>query len=165
MNKEDIIGRLTKCKSPWHYTNDEKPEYGVLVICAYYTGENSKFNPLKGYRITLAIRTNLTGKDGSKTDNWLEFQTVEASEVKDNDYSYYGSRLYTNNLQHISDKDDNIIVEILNNESEPGNFMQEQTSNKVYYTNNKFLETIVDYWNSSKPSTQPEYWMSIPLLR
>ena len=55
-DKNTILSKLSSaCCSPWKSTYVELPEYNTIVLAAYYTGEESSINPVKGYKIYLAM--------------------------------------------------------------------------------------------------------------
>lgn len=150
ISKDNILKKLTKCSKPWHCTNDEVPDYDVLVICAYYTGDNSKFNPLKGYCISLAERVYMTHSDGMKEDMWI----VISNDLK-LDQTYDACMFFKNNLSMSCGKlqSDN-LSEVLNDHQD----------DETTYDNCSFLETVQNYYNNLEPATKPDYWMYIPTL-
>lgn len=55
-NKEFIIERLlSRHSAKWKSPKQELPDCDKLVLAAYYTGEESRFNTNKGYKIYLAL--------------------------------------------------------------------------------------------------------------
>ena len=87
-DKNTILGKLSSaCCSPWKSTYVELPEYNTIVLAAYYTGEESSINPVKGYKIYLAIlyKSIDTNKDtwcimtnsGSKVNYNFSLSTID----------------------------------------------------------------------------------------
>lgn len=165
---QDILDKLTACKSPWHCTKKEVPNNNEIVLCAYYTGENSKDNHIKGYKVIVAQYHNLKIDNGNYKEVWTYFQF---NDEFGNPNTYTDSRKFINNSKFIADDDIRVSSELLDmidrssNSNSSKNKANEKNLAQAKQDSPDNISTVFCAYNVQRhASTEPDYWMRIPTI-
>ena len=161
-DKNAILGRLSSaCCSPWKSTYVELPEYNTIVLAAYYTGEESSINPVKGYKIYLAIlyKSIDTNKDtwrimtnaGSKVN--YNF-SISAIDEKSTPFTYKNTKEMDKFFGYSRDITDRIIKSSL----DKNDSLDEQEIQQL-----RALSTTLSL-SQKDLDTAPMFWMYIPQI-
>ena len=161
-DKNAILGRLSSaCCSPWKSTYVELPEYNTIVLAAYYTGEESSINPVKGYKIYLAIlyKSKDTNKDtwcimtnsGSKVNYNFSISTIDE---KSTPFTYKNTQEMDKFFGYSRDITDRIIKSSL----DKNDSLDEQEIQQL-----RALSTILSL-SQKDLDTAPMFWMYIPQI-
>ena len=161
-DKNAILGRLSSaCCSPWKSTYVELPEYNTIVLAAYYTGEESSINPVKGYKIYLAIlyKSIDTNKDtwrimtnaGSKVNYNFSISTIDE---KSTPFTYKNTKEMDKFFGHSRDITDRIIKSSL----DKNDSLDEQEIQQL-----RALSTTLSL-SQKDLDTAPMFWMYIPQI-
>ena len=161
-DKNTILGRLSSaCCSPWKSTYVELPEYNTIVLAAYYTGEESSINPVKGYKIYLAIlyKSIDTNKDtwrimtnaGSKVN--YNF-SISAIDEKSTPFTYKNTKEMDKFFGYSRDITDRIIKSSL----DKNDSLDEQEIQQL-----RALSTTLSL-SQKDLDTAPMFWMYIPQI-
>ena len=161
-DKNTILGKLSSaCCSPWKSTYVELPEYNTIVLAAYYTGEESSINPVKGYKIYLAIlyKSKDTNKDtwcimtnsGSKVNYNFSISTIDE---KSTPFTYKNTQEMDKFLGYSRDITDRIIKSSL----DKNDSLDEQEIQQL-----RALSTTLSL-SQKDLDTAPMFWMYIPQI-
>lgn len=161
-DKNTILGKLSSaCCSPWKSTYVELPEYNTIVLAAYYTGEESSINPVKGYKIYLAIlyKSIDTNKDtwcimtnsGSKVN--YNF-SISAIDEKSTPFTYKNTQEMDKFFGYSRDITDRIIKSSL----DKNDSLDEQEIQQL-----RALSTTLSL-SQKDLDTAPMFWMYIPQI-
>ena len=161
-DKNTILGKLSSaCCSPWKSTYVELPEYNTIVLAAYYTGEESSINPVKGYKIYLAIlyKSKDTNKDtwcimtnsGSKVN--YNF-SISAIDEKSTPFTYKNTQEMDKFFGYSRDITDRIIKSSL----DKNDSLDEQEIQQL-----RALSTTLSL-SQKDLDTAPMFWMYIPQI-
>ena len=161
-DKNAILGRLSSaCCSPWKSTYVELPEYNTIVLAAYYTGEESSINPVKGYKIYLAIlyKSIDTNKDtwrimtnaGSKVNYNFSISTIDE---KSTPFTYKNTKEMDKFFGYSRDITDRIIKSSL----DKNDSLDEQEIQQL-----RALSTTLSL-SQKDLDTAPMFWMYIPQI-
>ena len=161
-DKNTILGKLSSaCCSPWKSTYVELPEYNTIVLAAYYTGEESSINPVKGYKIYLAIlyKSIDTSKDtwcimtnsGSKVN--YNF-SISAIDEKSTPFTYKNTQEMDKFFGYSRDITDRIIKSSL----DKNDSLDEQEIQQL-----RALSTTLSL-SQKDLDTAPMFWMYIPQI-
>ena len=161
-DKNTILGKLSSaCCSPWKSTYVELPEYNTIVLAAYYTGEESSINPVKGYKIYLAIlyKSKDTNKDtwrimtnsGSKVN--YNF-SISAIDEKSTPFTYKNTKEMDKFFGYSRDITDRIIKSSL----DKNDSLDEQEIQQL-----RALSTTLSL-SQKDLDTAPMFWMYIPQI-
>lgn len=161
-DKNTILGKLSgACCSPWKSTYVELPEYNTIVLAAYYTGEESSINPVKGYKIYLAIlyKSIDTNKDtwrimtnsGSKVN--YNF-SISAIDEKSTPFTYKNTQEMDKFFGYSRDITDRIIKSSL----DKNDSLDEQEIQQL-----RALSTTLSL-SQKDLDTAPMFWMHIPQI-
>ena len=161
-DKNTILGKLSSaCCSPWKSTYVELPEYNTIVLAAYYTGEESSINLVKGYKIYLAIlyKSKDTNKgtwcimtnSGSKVNYNFSISTIDE---KSTPFTYKNTQEMDKFFGYSRDITDRIIKSSLdkNDSLDEQEIQQAQTLSTTLSLSQKDLDTA------------PMFWMYIPQI-
>lgn len=161
-DKNTILGKLSSaCCSPWKSTYVELPEYNTIVLAAYYTGEESSINPVKGYKIYLAMlyKSEDTNKDtwcimtnsGSKVNYNFSISTIDE---KSTPFTYKNTKDMDKFFGYSRDITDRIIKSSLdkNDSLDEQEIQQLRTLSTTLSLSQKDLDTA------------PMFWMYIPQI-
>ena len=161
-DKNTILGKLSSaCCSPWKSTYVELPEYNTIVLAAYYTGEESSINPVKGYKIYLAIlyKSKDTNKDtwcimtnsGSKVNYNFSISTIDE---KSTPFTYKNTQEMDKFFGYSRDITDRIIKSSL----DKNDSLDEQEIQQL-----RALSTTLSL-SQKDLDTAPMFWMYIPQI-
>lgn len=161
-DKNTILGKLSSaCCSPWKSTYVELPEYNTIVLAAYYTGEESSINPVKGYKIYLAILyksidTNkgtwcIMTNSGSKVNYNFSISTIDE---KSTPFTYKNTKEMDKFFGHSCDITDRIIKSSL----DKNDTLDEQEIQQLRALSTTLLLSQKDL------DTAPMFWMYIPQI-
>ena len=161
-DKNTILGKLSSaCCSPWKSTYVELPEYNTIVLAAYYTGEESSINPVKGYKMYLAIlyKSIDTNKDtwrimtnaGSKVN--YNF-SISAIDEKSTPFTYKNTKEMDKFFGYSRDITDRIIKSSL----DKNDSLDEQEIQQL-----RALSTTLSL-SQKDLNTAPMFWMYIPQI-
>ena len=161
-DKNTILGKLSSaCCSPWKSTYVELPEYNTIVLAAYYTGEESSINPVKGYKIYLAIlyKSIDTNKDtwrimtnaGSKVNYNFSISTIDE---KSTPFTYKNTKEMDKFFGYSRDITDRIIKSSL----DKNDSLDEQEIQQL-----RALSTTLSL-SQKDLDTAPMFWMYIPQI-
>ena len=161
-DKNTILGKLSSaCCSQWKSTYVELPEYNTIVLAAYYTGEESSINPVKGYKIYLAIlyKSKDTNKDtwhimtnsGSKVN--YNF-SISAIDEKSTPFTYKNTKEMDKFFGYSRDITDRIIKSSL----DKNDSLDEQEIQQL-----RALSTTLSL-SQKDLDTAPMFWMYIPQI-
>ena len=161
-DKNAILGKLSSaCCSPWKSTYVELPEYNTIVLAAYYTGEESSINPVKGYKIYLAIlyKSIDTNKDtwrimtnaGSKVNYNFSISTIDE---KSTPFTYKNTKEMDKFFGYSRDITDRIIKSSL----DKNDSLDEQEIQQL-----RALSTTLSL-SQKDLDTAPMFWMYIPQI-
>lgn len=161
-DKNTILGKLSSaCCSPWKSTYVELPEYNTIVLAAYYTGEESSINPVKGYKIYLAIlyKSKDTNKDtwcimtnsGSKVNYNFSISTIDE---KSTPFTYKNTKEMDKFFGYSRDITDRIIKSSL----DKNDSLDEQEIQQL-----RALSTTLSL-SQKDLDTAPMFWMYIPQI-
>ena len=161
-DKNTILSKLSSaCCSPWKSTYVELPEYNTIVLAAYYTGEESSINPVKGYKIYLAIlyKSIDTNKDtwrimtnaGSKVN--YNF-SISAIDEKSTPFTYKNTKEMDKFFGYSRDITDRIIKSSL----DKNDSLDEQEIQQL-----RALSTTLSL-SQKDLDTAPMFWMYIPQI-
>ena len=161
-DKNTILGKLSSaCCSPWKSTYVELPEYNTIVLAAYYTGEESSINPVKGYKMYLAIlyKSEDTNKDtwcimtnsGSKVNYNFSIRTIDE---KYTPFTYKNTKEMDKFFGHSRDITDRIIKSSL----DKNDSLDEQEIQQL-----RALSTTLSL-SQKDLDTAPMFWMYIPQI-
>lgn len=161
-DKNTILGKLSSaCCSPWKSTYVELPEYNTIVLAAYYTGEESSMNPVKGYKIYLAIlyKSEDTNKDtwcimtnsGSKVNYNFSISTIDE---KSTPFTYKNTKEMDKFFGYSRDITDRIIKSSL----DKNDSLDEQEIQQL-----RALSTTLSL-SQKDLDTAPMFWMYIPQI-
>lgn len=161
-DKNTILSKLSSaCCSPWKSTYVELPEYNTIVLAAYYTGEESSMNPVKGYKIYLAVlyKSEDTNKgmwrimtnSGSKVN--YNF-SISAIDEKSTPFTYKNTQEMDKFFGYSRDITDRIIKNSLdkNDSLDEQEIQQAQLLSTTLSLSQKDLDTA------------PMFWMYIPQI-
>lgn len=161
-DKNTILGKLSSaCCSPWKSTYVELPEYNTIVLAAYYTGEESYMNPVKGYKIYLAMlyKSEYTNKDtwcimtnsGSKVNYDFSISTIDE---KSTPFTFKNTQEMDKFFRHSCDITDRIIKSSLdkNDSLDEQEIQQLRALSITLSLSQKDLDTA------------PMFWMYIPQI-
>lgn len=161
-DKNTILGKLSSaCCSPWKSTYVELPEYNTIVLAAYYTGEESSMNPVKGYKIYLAVlyKSEDTNKgmwrimtnSGSKVN--YNF-SISAIDEKSTPFTYKNTKEMDKFFGYSRDITDRIIKSSL----DKNDSLDEQEIQQL-----RALSTTLSL-SQKDLNTAPMFWMYIPQI-
>ena len=161
-DKNTILGKLSSaCCSPWKSTYVELPEYNTIVLAAYYTGEERSINPVKGYKIYLAIlyKSIDTNKDtwcimtnaGSKVNYNFSISTIDE---KSTPFTYKNTQEMDKFFGYSCDITDRIIKSSL----DKNDSLDEQEIQQL-----RALSTTLSL-SQKDLDTAPMFWMYIPQI-
>ena len=161
-DKNTILGKLSSaCCSPWKSTYVELPEYNTIVLAAYYTGEESSINPVKGYKIYLAIlyKSIDTNKDtwcimtnsGSKVNYNFSLSTIDE---KSTPFTFKNTQEMDKFFGYSRDITDRIIKSSL----DKNDSLDEQEIQQL-----RALSTTMSL-SQKDLDTAPMFWMYIPQI-
>ena len=161
-DKNTILGKLSSaCCSPWKSTYVELPEYNTIVLAAYYTGEESSINPVKGYKIYLAVlyKSKDTNKDtwcimtnsGSKVNYNFSISTIDE---KSTPFTYKNTQEMDKFFGYSRDITDRIIKSSL----DKNDSLDEQEIQQL-----RALSTTLSL-SQKDLDTAPMFWMYIPQI-
>ena len=161
-DKNTILGKLSSaCCSPWKSTYVELPEYNTIVLAAYYTGEESSINPVKGYKIYLAIlyKSIDTNKDtwcimtnsGSKVNYNFSLSTIDE---KSTPFTFKNTQEMDKFFGYSRDITDRIIKSSL----DKNDSLDEQEIQQL-----RALSTTLSL-SQKDLDTAPMFWMYIPQI-
>ena len=161
-DKNTILGKLSgACCSPWKSTYVELPEYNTIVLAAYYTGEESVMNPVKGYKIYLAMlyKSEDTNKDtwcimtnsGSKVNYDFSIRIIDE---KSTPFTYKNTKEMDKFFGHSRDITDRIIKSSL----DKNDSLDEQEIQQL-----RALSTTLSL-SQKDLDTAPMFWMYIPQI-
>lgn len=161
-DKNTILGKLSSaCCSPWKSTYVELPEYNTIVLAAYYTGEESSINPVKGYKIYLAIlyKSEDTNKDtwcimtnsGSKVNYNFSISIIDE---KSTPFTYKNTQEMDKFFGYSRDITDRIIKSSL----DKNDSLDEQEIQQL-----RALSTTLSL-SQKDLDTAPMFWMYIPQI-
>ena len=161
-DKNTILGKLSSgCCSPWKSTYVELPEYNTIVLAAYYTGEESSINPVKGYKIYLAIlyKSEDTSKDtwcimtnsGSKVNYNFSISTIDEKSAP---FTYKNTKEMDKFFGYSRDITDRIIKSSL----DKNDSLDEQEIQQL-----RALSTTLSL-SQKDLDTAPMFWMYIPQI-
>ena len=161
-DKNTILGKLSSaCCSPWKSTYVELPEYNTIVLAAYYTGEESSINPVKGYKIYLAMmyKSIDTNKDtwcimtnsGSKVNYDFSISTIDE---KSTPFTFKNTQEMDKFFGHSRDITDRIIKSSL----DKNDSLDEQEIQQL-----RALSTTLPL-SQKDLDTAPMFWMYIPQI-
>lgn len=161
-DKNTILGKLSSgCCSPWKSTYVELPEYNTIVLAAYYTGEESSINPVKGYKIYLAMlyKSIDTNKDtwcimtnsGSKVNYDFSISTIDE---KSTPFTFKNTQEMDKFFGHSCDITDRIIKSSL----DKNDTLDEQEIQQL-----RALSTTLSL-SQKDLDTAPMFWMYIPQI-
>ena len=161
-DKNTILSKLSSaCCSPWKSTYVELPEYNTIVLAAYYTGEESSINPVKGYKIYLAMlyKSEDTNKDtwcimtnsGSKVN--YNF-SISAIDEKSTPFTYKNTKEMDKFFGYSRDITDRIIKSSL----DKNDSLDEQEIQQL-----RALSTTLSL-SQKDLDTAPMFWMYIPQI-
>lgn len=161
-DKTTILGKLSSaCCSPWKSTYVELPEYNTIVLAAYYTGEESSMNPVKGYKIYLAVlyKSEDTNKgmwrimtnSGSKVN--YNF-SISAIDEKSTPFTYKNTKEMDKFFGYSRDITDRIIKSSL----DKNDSLDEQEIQQL-----RALSTTLSL-SQKDLDTAPMFWMYIPQI-
>ena len=161
-DKNTILGKLSSaCCSPWKSTYVELPEYNTIVLAAYYTGEESSINPVKGYKIYLAIlyKSKDTNKatwcimtnSGSKVNYNFSISTIDE---KSTPFTYKNTQEMDKFFGYSRDITDRIIKSSL----DKNDSLDEQEIQQL-----RALSTTLSL-SQKDLDTAPMFWMYIPQI-
>lgn len=161
-DKNAILGKLSSaCCSPWKSTYVELPEYNTIVLAAYYTGEESSINPVKGYKIYLAIlyKSKDTNKDtwcimtnsGSKVNYNFSISTIDERSTP---FTYKNTQEMDKFFGYSRDITDRIIKSSL----DKNDSLDEQEIQQL-----RALSTTLSL-SQKDLDTAPMFWMYIPQI-
>ena len=161
-DKNTILGKLSSaCCSPWKSTYVELPEYNTIVLAAYYTGEESYMNPVKGYKIYLAMlyKSEDTNKDtwcimtnsGSKVNYDFSIRIIDE---KSTPFTFKNTQEMDKFFGHSRDITDRIIKSSL----DKNDTLDEQEIQQL-----RALSTTLSL-SQKDLDTAPMFWMYIPQI-
>lgn len=161
-DKNTILSKLSSaCCSPWKSTYVELPEYNTIVLAAYYTGEESSINPVKGYKIYLAMlyKSEDTNKDtwcimtnsGSKVNYNFSISTIDE---KSTPFTFKNTKDMDKFFGYSRDITDRIIKSSL----DKNDSLDEQEIQQL-----RALSTILSLSQKDLDSA-PMFWMYIPQI-
>lgn len=161
-DKNTILSKLSSaCCSPWKSTYVELPEYNTIVLAAYYTGEESSMNPVKGYKIYLAVlyKSEDTNKgmwrimtnSGSKVN--YNF-SISAIDEKSTPFTYKNTKEMDKFFGYSRDITDRIIKSSL----DKNDSLDEQEIQQL-----RALSTTLSL-SQKDLNTAPMFWMYIPQI-
>lgn len=161
-DKNTILGKLSSaCCSPWKSTYVELPEYNTIVLAAYYTGEESSINPVKGYKIYMAMlyKSEDTNKDtwcimtnsGSKVNYNFSISTIDE---KSTPFTYKNTQEMDKFFGYSRDITDRIIKSSL----DKNDSLDEQEIQQL-----RALSTTLSLSQKDLDSA-PMFWMYIPQI-
>ena len=161
-DKNTILGKLSSgCCSPWKSTYVELPEYNTIVLAAYYTGEESSINPVKGYKIYLAMlyKSIDTNKDtwcimtnsGSKVNYDFSISTIDE---KSTPFTFKNTQEMDKFFGHSCDITDRIIKSSF----DKNDSLDEQEIQQL-----RALSTTLSL-SQKDLDTAPMFWMYIPQI-
>lgn len=161
-DKNTILGKLSSaCCSPWKSTYVELPEYNTIVLAAYYTGEESSINPVKGYKIYLAMlyKSIDTNKDtwcimtnsGSKVNYDFSIRIIDE---KSTPFTFKNTQEMDKFFGHSRDITDRIIKSSL----DKNDTLDEQEIQQL-----RALSTTLSL-SQKDLDTAPMFWMYIPQI-
>ena len=161
-DKNAILSKLSSaCCSPWKSTYVELPEYNTIVLAAYYTGEESSINPVKGYKIYLAIlyKSKDTNKatwcimtnSGSKVNYNFSISTIDE---KSTPFTYKNTKEMDKFFGYSRDITDRIIKSSL----DKNDSLDEQEIQQL-----RALSTTLSL-SQKDLDTAPMFWMYIPQI-
>ena len=161
-DKNTILGKLSSaCCSPWKSTYVELPEYNTIVLAAYYTGEESSINPVKGYKIYLAMlyKSIDTNKDtwcimtnsGSKVNYDFSISTIDEISTP---FTYKNTQEMDKFFGYSRDITDRIIKSSL----DKNDSLDEQEIQQL-----RALSTTLSL-SQKDLDTAPMFWMYIPQI-
>ena len=150
---QEILDKLNKCKAPWHCSKKELPPLNTLILCAYYTGESSNMNHLKGYKLVISYRYTLKNDAGIEKDLWLVFPFINNLSNANN---YSDARIFSNTCCFETDKETTDSF-LKTTDKCPGQANGEQN---IVTANNFGV-----YFTCFKPCSVPNYWMFIPDIK
>lgn len=161
-DKNTILGKLSSaCCSPWKSTYVELPEYNTIVLAAYYTGEESSINPVKGYKIYLAMlyKSIDTNKDtwcimtnsGSKVNYDFSISTIGE---KSTPFTFKNTQEMDKFFGYSRDITDRIIKSSL----DKNDSLDEQEIQQL-----RALSTTLSL-SQKDLDTAPMFWMYIPQI-
>lgn len=161
-DKDTILSKLSSaCCSPWKSTYVELPEYNTIVLAAYYTGEESSMNPVKGYKIYLAIlhKSEDTNKDmwciitnsGSKVNYNFSIRIIDE---KSTPFTYKNTKEMDKFFGYSHDITDRIIK----NSLDKNDSLDEQEIQQL-----RALSTTLSL-SQKDLDTAPMFWMYIPQI-
>ena len=161
-DKNTILGKLSSaCCSPWKSTYVELPEYNTIVLAAYYTGEESSINPVKGYKIYLAMlyKSIDTNKDtwcimtnsGSKVNYNFSISTIDE---KSTPFTFKNTQEMDKFFGYSRDITDRIIKSSL----DKNDSLDEQEIQQL-----RALSTTLSL-SQKDLDTAPMFWMYIPQI-
>lgn len=161
-DKNTILGKLSSaCCSPWKSTYVELPEYNTIVLAAYYTGEESSINPVKGYKIYLAMlyKSIDTNKDtwcimtnsGSKVNYDFSISIIDE---KSTPFTFKNTQEMDKFFGHSHDITDRIIKSSL----DKNDSLDEQEIQQL-----RALSTTLSL-SQKDLDTAPMFWMYIPQI-
>lgn len=161
-DKNTILSKLSSaCCSPWKSTYVELPEYNTIVLAAYYTGEESSMNPVKGYKIYLAVlyKSEDTNKgmwrimtnSGSKVN--YNF-SISAIDEKSTPFTYKNTKEMDKFFGYSRDITDRIIKSSL----DKNDSLDEQEIQQL-----RALSTTLSL-SQKDLDTAPMFWMYIPQI-
>lgn len=161
-DKNTILGKLSSaCCSPWKSTYVELPEYNTIVLAAYYTGEESYMNPVKGYKIYLAMlyKSEDTNKDtwcimtnsGSKVNYDFSISIIDE---KSTPFTFKNTQEMDKFFGHSCDITDRIIKSSL----DKNDSLDEQEIQQL-----RALSTTLSL-SQKDLDTAPMFWMYIPQI-
>ena len=167
-DKNTILSRLSSaCCSPWKSTYVELPEYNTIVLAAYYTGEESSINPVKGYKIYLAMlyKSENTNKDtwcimtnsGSKVNYDFSISTIDEKSTSwslPTPFTYKNTQEMDKFFGYSRDITDRIIKSSL----DKNDSLDEQEIQQA-----KLLSTTLSL-SQKDLDTAPMFWMYIPQI-
>lgn len=161
-DKNTILSKLSSaCCSPWRSIDVELPEYNTIVLAAYYTGEESSMNPVKGYKIYLALmyKNEDTNKDswcimtnfGSKVNYNFSISTIDE---KSTPFTYKNTQEMDKFFGYSRDITDRIIK----NSLDKNDSLDEQEIQQA-----RLLSTTLALSQKDLDSA-PMFWMYIPQI-
>lgn len=161
-DKNTILSKLSSaCCSPWKSTYVELPEYNTIVLAAYYTGEESYMNPVKGYKIYLAMlyKSIDTNKDtwcimtnsGSKVNYDFSISIIDE---KSTPFTYKNTQEMDKFFGYSHDITDRIIKSSL----DKNDSLDEQEIQQL-----RALSTTLSL-SQKDLDTAPMFWMYIPQI-
>ena len=161
-DKNTILSKLSSAScSPWKSTYVELPEYNTIVLAAYYTGEESSMNPVKGYKIYLALmyKNEDTNKDtwcimtnfGSKVNYNFSISTIDE---KSTPFTYKNTKDMDKFFGYSRDITDRIIK----NSLDKNDSLDEQEIQQA-----RLLSTTLALSQKDLDSA-PMFWMHIPQI-